>query len=116
MKTFLEAVATMEGFYRTGSLAQRRHNPGNIEEGRFAQAHGAMASDGDRFAAFPSDIVGFAAARALFKSAYLGLTITAAIRKWAPAQDGNNVLAYIDGVCEMTGFTPDIVLTADNIG
>ena len=115
MKTFLEAVATMEGFYKDGSLAQRRHNPGNIEEGRFAQAHGAMASDGDRFAAFPSDIVGFAAARALFKSAYLGCTISAAIAKWAPPIE-NNDTAYIDGVCELTGLPPRAVLTADNIG
>jgi len=51
--------------------------------GRFTQAHGATCGD-PRFAVFPFWTDGFAAMRALLLSAYVGLTVEAALNKWAP--------------------------------
>jgi hypothetical protein len=116
MKTFIQAVAQMEGFGASPSnIPTSRNNPGDIEEGRFAQSHGALPPDGHRFAAWPTPDAGFAAMRALLTSAYLGLTVQAALAKWAPPVE-NNVSAYLHGVCEMTGLTPDTVLTPELIG
>jgi hypothetical protein len=111
MTSFLDAIARMEGFYVKGSRPQRNHNPGDIEYGKFARAHGANGTDG-RFAIFPDDTTGFAAMSALFKSAYLGLTITQAINKYAPS-DENNTTRYINLICQWTGLTPDTILNED---
>ena len=113
MKTFMEAIAQMEGFNTPGTLPNRRNNPGDIIEGQFAQAHGALASDGSRFAAWPDAPAGFAAMRTLLTEHYLGLTVAQALNKWAPPSDGNDTSAYTAGVCEMTGLTPDTVLTSE---
>ena len=115
MMTFLEAIARQEGFYVPGSVPARRNNPGNIEEGRFAQAHGALPSDGHRFAAWPTPEAGFAAMRVLLTIAYMGLTVEKALSKWAPPVE-NNVSAYLKNVTKWTGLTADSILTADTIG
>jgi hypothetical protein len=58
-----------------GSRGNRNNNPGNIEYGPFARAHGATGSDG-RFAIFPDEATGSAAQIALVTgSAYHGLTL-----------------------------------------
>lgn len=115
MKTLLEAMATMEGFYKEGTLAQRRNNPLNIEEGPWTQEHGALPSDGNRFAAFSNFELGFAVARQLLQDDYLGLLIPAVIAKWAPPSE-NNDTSYADGVYEMTGLSATDILTVSNIG
>lgn len=113
--TFMEAISRQEGFLVTGSRAQRRNNPGDIEDGKFAQAHGALPSDGNRFAAWPTSEAGYAAMRALLLRGYVGLTVSAALNKWAPPVE-NATNAYIAHVCLWTGLTPETVLTAENIG
>ena len=115
MMTFLEAIARQEGFYVPGSVPARRNNPGNIEEGRFAQAHGALPSDGHRFAAWPTPEAGFDAMRTLLTIGYMGLTVAKALSKWAPPVE-NATSSYIDHVCEWTGLTPETVLTTASIG
>lgn len=107
--TFVKAIARQEGFYVEGSLAQRRNNPGNIEEGKFAQAHGALPPDGNRFAAWPTPEAGFDAMTILLKLGYEGLTIAHAISKWAPANE-NDTKTYIANVCEWTGLSPTYLL------
>lgn len=110
----MEAIARQEGFNAPGTRPARNNNPGDIEWGKFTQAHGAIYGD-PRFAVFPSPAAGFAAMRALLQSAYVGLTVEAALNKWAPPCE-NQTNVYVDRVCEWTGLTPSTVLTAENIG
>jgi hypothetical protein len=113
--TLIEAIARQEGFYLVGSRPQRNNNPGDIEFGPFAQKHGATKGD-PRFAIFPSPDVGFAAMRALLNSpSYLGLTLAAALNKWAPPIE-NQTNSYIEHVCAWTGLTPETILTPEIIG
>lgn len=106
--TLLEAIAREEGYYVPGSRAARNNNPGNVEAGRFAVAHGAIGSDG-RFAHFPSPLVGYACMSALFGSGYRGMTLQGAISRWAPSSE-NDVASYVRNVCTWTGLTPDTVI------
>ena len=113
--TFIEAIAREEGFEVAGSLAQRRNNPGNIEEGEFARTHGALHADGNRFAHWATPEAGFEAMRALLQMEYAGLTVAEALNKWAP-QVENQTESYIANVCKWTELTPDAVLTNEVIG
>lgn len=98
---FLAAVAREEGWLDFNSRPRRNNNPGDIEAGRFATAHGATSSDG-RFAVFPTADAGFAAMRALFEApGYRGLTVAAAIARWAPSNE-NDVARYVQNVCAWT--------------
>ena len=115
MQTLIQAMARMEGFYSPGTLPNRRNNPGDIEDGKFAQAHGALPSDGHRFAAWATPEEGFAAMRSLLTAHYLGLTLAQALNKWAPPVE-NNVNAYLKNVSTWTGMAADQVLTEQNIG
>ncbi|HEY0264212.1 MAG TPA: hypothetical protein VGC07_06795 [Granulicella sp.] len=107
--TFLEAVAREEGFYIAKTRPQRNNNPGDIEWGKFTQAHGATAGD-PRFAIFSTPEAGFACMKALFQSSgYKGLTIAQALNRWAPPVE-NQTNLYIVNVCKWTGLTPDTVI------
>jgi hypothetical protein len=108
--TLAQAIAREEGFYVTGSRAERNHNPGNLEYGAFAIAHGAEKSDG-RFAIFPDPLDGFEALEALLKFSYSGLTIERAIRKYAPESE-NDTERYLANVCQWTGLKPSDLVTA----
>ena len=66
----IDAIAIGEGFYAPGNnIPKKAHNPGDIEYGYFARAHGAtgyeVAQGGKKIATFPDDKTGFAAMRAL---------------------------------------------------
>ena len=99
------AIAKQEGFYATGTAPnrpQRNHNPGNIEYGDFAKAHGATGTDG-RFAIFPNDQTGMDALNALLNSSgYKGLSLEQTINKYAPSKE-NDTAAYIAGVKKTLG-------------
>jgi hypothetical protein len=77
-----------------GARNWRNNNPGNIEYGDFAIAHGAVGSDG-RFAVFPSYEVGRAAQESLFFQGknYRNLKLSDAIARYAPPGE-NNTPAY----------------------
>ena len=116
MLTFIEAIARQEGFGADPeNLPTRRSNPGDIVDGPFAQSHGALPSDGHRFAAFPDAATGFAALRALLTAHYLGMTVHDALNKYAPPVE-NDTSSYEANVCKWTGLTPQTVLTVENIG
>jgi hypothetical protein len=111
---FLEAVAREEGFYVEGSRSNRNNNPGNIEYGKFAQAHGATSletippgiNEKPVFAFFPNIVSGFSAMQALFQApVYSGLDVSQAITKWAPPSENNTTL-YIQNVCTWAGCKP----------
>jgi hypothetical protein len=76
-----------------GTRAWRNNNPGNIEAGAFASAHGAIGSDG-RFAIFSNRDAGHGAIVSLLGSpAYQRLTLQQAINRYAPPVE-NNTAAY----------------------
>ena len=53
--------------------------------------------------------------RELLQIRYTGLTVAAALYKWAPPVE-NNVNAYLKNVSSWCGLQPDDILTAENIG
>ncbi len=109
--SLLQAIAREEGWGDRHSRCRRNNNPGNIEAGRFADAHGAAGSDG-RFAIFPSPEAGFGALRALLSGpAYHGLTVAAAVAKYAPSTENNTAL-YVEHVCLWTGCHPTDLASA----
>ncbi|CAE6760025.1 hypothetical protein R69619_03330 [Paraburkholderia nemoris] len=95
----------------SGSKGLRNNNPGNLEAGAFATAHGAVGSDG-RFAIFPTMQAGVDAHAALLDSNYYakGLdTPRKIIGKYAPASE-NNQGAYLSYL-KLRGFGPDKPIT-----
>lgn len=87
----------------------RNNNPGNIENGVFAQNQpGYVGSDG-RFAQFDTPENGINATSSLLGSyGSRGInTISGIVNRWAPAADNNNTGAYISAVAKETGFDPN---------
>ncbi len=122
MLTFIQAIARDEGFDVPGTRPYRNNNPGDIEYGRFARAHGSagpeILPDGTqgRFATFPTPEIGWAALKALLQSTgYLGLTVAEALNRWAPPSE-NQTNSYIANVVRWTDLTPETKLTAENVG
>jgi hypothetical protein len=76
---------------RKGQFGWRNNNPGNIIAGKFAESQGAIPGGG-RFALFPTLEAGNKARRnLLFESdSYKDLTVSEAIRKWAPPSENNS--------------------------
>lgn len=118
----LEAMAKMEGFGASPTnRPTRNNNPGDIEYGKFALAHGAIGNDGG-YARFPDVSTGYAAMKSLLgSSAYAGLTVQAALNKWCPPAtetdpsnpmtQGNNPSEYVQNVCKWTGLEPTDLLS-----
>ena len=80
-----------------GDRATRNNNPGNIEYGKFAKAHGAIGSDG-RFAIFPDEATGKEAIKDLMQTKnYKDLSVTDAVHRYAPSFE-NDTGAYINAV------------------
>jgi hypothetical protein len=100
-----------------GTRSWRDNNTGNIEAGAFADAHGAIGSDG-RFAIFPDVQTGTSALTTLLTSEnYQGLTIEEAMEQYAPPSE-NNTAAYTDFITENVGVdasTPMSDLTPDQL-
>jgi len=110
-----QAIARQEGWYAaTESDCTRNNNPGNIEAGRFARAHGATGSDG-KFAIFPDAEHGFTALQILLHtSGYYNDTIEGAISKYAPSNE-NNTQTYIENVCLWMCVHPSTLVSAVRI-
>jgi hypothetical protein len=108
-------VTDESGGARKEPRGMRNNNPGNIEYGKFAIAHGATGSDG-RFAIFPTMEAGQAAQQALLRG-YMSSgadTVSKAINKWAPSSE-NNTSAYVDAVAKKMGVGPHQKLNESNI-
>jgi hypothetical protein len=104
--SLVDAIAHEEGFHaNANNRPTRNHNPGDIEYGAFAKAHGATGSDG-RFAIFPDDATGTAALRSLLGSKnYKNLTIPQAIARLGPPNE-NDTAKYTKNVLARTGLSP----------
>ena len=83
------------------SRGDRNNNPGNIEFGPFARAHGATGSDG-RFAIFPDKASGESAMADLLMRNYTGLTLAQIQQKWV----GNADAGYLGSMSSATGLGP----------
>lgn len=115
--TIIQAIAREEGWGIAGDIPTRDNNPGDIEAGNFASREGAIGVDArnSRFATFATPEAGFKALRDLLSDAYLGMTIHNALNKYAPPVE-NDTSSYEANVCLWTGFTPETLITVENIG
>ena len=97
-----------------GSRSWRNNNPGNLKDGPFARAHGAVGVDDKGFARFPSYDAGRKAQESLLfdDPRYKGLSIKDAIAKYAPAGDGNNPAGYAAQVAQAAGVGADTPLSS----
>lgn len=94
---------------KNGSLAWRQNNPGNISNGDFAEANGAIAK-GARFAIFPTEATGLKAIVALLTGpSYRDRTMAGAMERYAPPAE-NDTEAYIAFVTAKTGIARTTVL------
>lgn len=121
--TLLEAFSVSEGFPIEGSRSHRNNNPGDLIWGTEAKTFGATHGD-PVFAVFPDAATGWKALQRWLSvpakfdhtgklvGGYCGATLEQAINRFAPPSD-NNTAAYISGVCERTGLTPETKLTPD---
>lgn len=110
----IQAIAREEGWGVEGAIPTRDHNPGDIVFGQFAQKHGCLHCDG-RFADFPCDAAGFQAMYDLLAIHYVGLTLSAALAKWAPSTE-NDTSSYLKNVSQWTGLAPNAIVTLADLG
>ena len=100
-----------------GDRNWRNNNPGNIEYGPFAEANGAIGSDG-RFAIFPDEQTGRDALTALMTDHYGDKTIEEMMQAYAPPSenDTNNYVTFIENQTGLSG--DDVVgdLTDEQLG
>ncbi|MCL2538475.1 MAG: hypothetical protein FWF34_01785 [Alphaproteobacteria bacterium] len=96
-----------------GTRAWRNNNPGNIRNGAFTNARGAIGVAGG-FAVFPDYDTGFAALCALLRTPnYQKLNLGDAINRYAPPIE-NDTGAYINFIERETGIprnTPMMTLS-----
>ena len=112
----VEFVARMEGFGASPfNRATRNNNPGDIEWGDFARAHGATRIEQlpphrtPRFAYFPTPELGYEAERALLKTKYKGYSLTSFYMEYAPPSE-NDTKGLIDKACRVIGCGPNDVI------
>src|SRR5690349_11794648 len=104
------AIGTLEGFGKPGTLATVNNNPGNLIAGPFSTSHGAVGQNGD-FAVFPDVATGLGAEDALIgRYDAAGYNLQDLIQKWAPpTAPGNSPEAtqqYIDNLSKSIGSSP----------
>jgi hypothetical protein len=98
MTKLAQLIAKEEGFFKSGTLPARNHNPGDLRHSPHSQhagepnAIGAIADDADGWADLE---------RQLQIDASRGLTLAQAIYSWAPPNE-NNTAKYLADV--VAGF------------
>lgn len=92
---------------RQGTRGDRNNNPGNMEYGPFAKAHGAVGTDG-RFAVFPDWDTGANAMGALIAQNYQGLSLAGIQRKWVGNADPNYLKRMEDETGLGAGDVPNL--------
>ena len=99
MTLLAKLIAKEEGFFRSGTLPARDHNPGDLRHSPHSQHPGDPNAIGD----IDTDAHGWAdLERQLQLDAGRGLTLGAAIYEWAPAADGNQPDRYLADI--IAGF------------
>src|SRR5579862_8104520 len=96
------AIATQEGFFKTGTLPQRNNNPGDLRAAPWL-AHPVIVN---HFWVAGSRAAGVAG---LYHQIALciarGESLRQLINIWAPESDNNNTSAYLANVAKWTGIT-----------
>ena len=118
-----QAIARFEGFFVTAAeaalrkihfptLSQRHNNPGNLMYvGQLGAIRGDQHGSGF-YARFPSVEAGWSALRRqIVLDASRGLTMSAFMAKYAPAEDSNDPKSYCAFVCGKLGVTPETKLS-----
>ena len=92
-----------------GTVAWRCNNPGNLKDGPFSRSMGSLGKDHIGHAVFPTVEHGEQAHYTLLfrpASPYWNLTISDALKRYAPASDGNDPQNYINYICGKVGCHP----------
>jgi hypothetical protein len=90
-----------------GTRAWRNNNPGNLRPGRFSTSQGSIGDAGG-FAVFGNAEAGGGAQGALLSGpSYSGLSLDAAIARYAPAPE-NNTARYQAFVRRATGLSGEV--------
>lgn len=99
MTLLAKLIAKEEGFFRSGTLPARNHNPGDLRHSPHSQHPG----DPNAIGVIPDDEEGWAdLERQIQLDAARGMTLASAIYQWAPASDGNQPWTYLQDV--VAGF------------
>jgi hypothetical protein len=112
-ESIAQAIATEEGFYKSGSIAQRNHNPGNL------RSWGA-APIVDGYAVAPDDATGWSWLYSQVNTNIgRGLTLNeffagkpGVYPGYAPSTDANRPYAYAAFVAAQVGIPVDVPLNA----
>lgn len=106
-----QSIATMEGFFKAGTVAQRNHNPGNLRSwGNYPVVGG--------YVQFPDDNTGW---QALYtqvnRNIDRGLTLQeffggkpGVYAGYSPSADANDPRGYAQYVAGQVGIAPTVVL------
>ena len=99
-----------------GTRTWRNHNPGNVRPGEISKKHRAIGfsttGGHGKFAVFPDIESGRRAMVAALKRRYLEKNIYWLVRKYAPEEDGNDVVKYTAFLKKYTNI-PDEKLLKD---
>lgn len=103
-------IEKAEGFGIPGAIPTRANNPGDIEYGPFAKAHGATgsitAAGGKQIAVFPNVGVGLSALYALLEKNYVGMDFESAMSKYTGLPKGSSALSgYSATVAQASGLS-----------
>ena len=114
--TLAQSIATMEGYFTPGTLANSNNNPGNIRWGYDPSngkgLPGQVGVDGNGFAIFSSPEAGWQELyRQLTLKANSGATVSSAISAWAPSSE-NDTSNYISFVSSNLGVSPNTPLNS----
>src|SRR5437868_1292141 len=116
-RAFSEALGRLEGFFVAPgtptypTVPQRLKNPGDLifAHQKGATPHAIKGADGRVrvYAEFATIEAGWLACdRQVELYAGRGLTVEQTIRKWAPADDGNDPRSYTAAVCKLMACKP----------
>jgi len=111
VESISQAIATMEGYFKSGTIAQRNNNPGNLRSwGSNPVVNG--------YAVFPTPEAGWQALyQQIGKNIDRGLTLQeffggkpGIYSGYAPSADANDPRGYAQYVAGQTGISPTIPL------
>jgi hypothetical protein len=110
-----QSIARFEGFFQSGSVAARNHNPGNLRAGT-----GQVGTDASGYAIFADDAAGFAALdHQIDLNVARGLSLDeffagkpGVYAGYAPSGDANNPTQYAETVAGWMGIDPTVPLAS----
>lgn len=113
MTLLAKLIAQEEGFFRSGTLPARNHNPGDLRH----SPHSEHAADApDAIGVIDTDADGWEdLERQLQLDAERTFTLGTAIYSWAPVKDGNQPWKYLADVIEGFAAAGHKVYSTDSL-